>query len=159
MIWFSISFGKWVLISSKSKSNLKNKLWIWFFEKYLESRLLKFKSFLDEKFLNNEILKFPANGNWLTLHLGAYDLKQINQLRIGGWITKELTRWEFELRLGSDTGTVLATGELTAKGLDAYNRAVLKLQAQDGTRDIYLAVRSAEKSTSELQLFDIAFDK
>lgn len=112
-----------------------------------------------DKYNKRDTIKVPATGNWLTLHLGRYDLSNIDALRIGAWVTKQNTAWQFELRLGSDTGTVLATGENLGKVLDVYSRTLLKLQPQQGEQDIYLAIRAAEKSASELQLLDISFHK
>ena len=117
------------------------------------------KLIVQDKYLNRETLKVPAIGNWLTLRLGDYDLSNINALRIGGWITKQNVSWQFELRLGSDTGTVLASGETAKDIVEKYSRTTLNLEAQSGVHDIYLAIRSTEKSNSELQLLDISFHK
>lgn len=110
--------------------------------------------------LNNHVtIKVPATGNWLTFGLGAYDLTSINSIRLGSFVSKANTVWQFELRLGSDTGTVLASADSVAKVLDAYNRTSLKLSAQTGVQEVYLAVRSNEKSAGELHLYDISFHK
>ncbi len=112
-----------------------------------------------DKYAKQDTLKIPATGNWLAMRLGEYDLSNINALRFGAWITKQSVPWQFEIRLGSDTGTVLASGEMTGRVLDTYSRILLKLQAQNGVQDIYLAIRSGEQSNSELQLLDISFHK
>ncbi len=117
------------------------------------------KLIVQDKYNKRDTLKVPATGNWLTLRLGEYDLNNIDALRIGAWVTKQNAQWQFELRLGSDTGTVLASGEIMGKILETYSRTLLKLQTQNDVQDIYLAIRSTEKSTSELQLLDISFHK
>ena len=117
------------------------------------------KLIVQDEFSKKGTLNVPATGNWLTLRLGDYDLSNIDTLRIGAWVTKQYVTWQFEVRLGSDTGTVLASGEMSGKILESYVRSSLKLQAQNGIQDLYLAIRSSEKSTSELQLLDIAFHK
>lgn len=111
------------------------------------------------KFLNHDTVKVLASGNWQTFHLGKYDLTDITALQLGGWITKQNTQWHFEVRLGSDTGTVLAAGESSTKAVDVYFRSLLKLQTQRGLQDLYLAIRSTEKSASELQLLDVSFHR
>lgn len=108
---------------------------------------------------NRDTLQVPATGNWLVMRLGKYDLTDIVMLRLGGWVTKNNTAWQFELRLGSDTGTVLASGENNGKVLEKYLRSPLKIQSHSGNQELYLAIRSIEKSTSELQLLDISFHK
>ncbi|MES2676432.1 MAG: ThuA domain-containing protein [Pseudomonadota bacterium] len=117
------------------------------------------KLIVEDKHAKRETFKIPATGNWLTLRLGQYDLSNIDAVRLGGWVTKQSLAWQFEVRLGSDTGTVLASGELAGNVLETYSRLLLKLQAQTGFQDIYLAIRSSEKSNGELHLLDISFHK
>jgi len=106
-----------------------------------------------------DTLMVLATGAWLSLPLGHYDLTGVNAIRVGGWIGKETSAWQFELRLGSPTGTLIGTSESPGKVLDAYLRSEIKLQSQTGFQDVFLLVRTAEKSTSELELLDVSFHK
>lgn len=107
---------------------------------------------------DRDTIKFPATGNWLAAPLGLYDLTDIKSVRLGAWVTEKSANWQFELRAGSATGTLLGSGEIPAGNLDAYTRTDIKLQQQSGLQDIFLVVRS-EKSGSELHALDIAFLK
>ncbi|RYY02974.1 MAG: c-type cytochrome [Gammaproteobacteria bacterium] len=106
-----------------------------------------------------DTLMVPATGAWLSLPLGHYDLTGVNAIRVGGWIGKETSAWQFELRLGSPTGPLIGTSENPGKVLDAYLRSEIKLQSQTGFQDVFLLIRTAEKSTSELELLDVSFHK
>ncbi|MET0357459.1 MAG: carbohydrate-binding protein, partial [Cellvibrio sp.] len=74
----------------------------------------------------------------------------------GAWVTEKSAAWQFELRLGSATGTLIGSGEAAAGAVDAYSRVDIKLQPHAGFQDIFLVARS-EKSASELHLLDVAF--
>jgi cytochrome c len=109
------------------------------------------------RFRSFDTIKLPAVADWLSLPLGRYDLTAVNSVRIGTWVKTHSTAWQFELHAGSATGVLLASGVNTGNLLDSYSRAELKLQPQTGFHDLFLVVRSSEKSASELQLLDISF--
>jgi len=111
------------------------------------------------RFKRRDTVKLPATAGWLSIPLGAYDLTGISSVRLGGWVAEQATGWKVELRIGSVTGTLLASGEFAADTLDKYSRIPLALNAQSGLQDIVLVVRSNEKSTSDLQLLDISFHR
>lgn len=106
-----------------------------------------------------ETVKLPATGAWINMPLGKYDLTSITVLRVGAWATLQGTAWQFELRSGSPTGDVIAKGENPSVVEDTYVRTELKLQAQSGHQDLYLAIRSNAKSESELHLLDTSFHR
>ncbi len=120
------------------------------------------------RYQGRETLKIPATTAWLNIPLGRYDLTNINAVRVGSWITNQETNsisadqklaWQFELRAGSATGIVLAVGENPLRVLGTYSRTELKLQPQTGFQDLFLLVRSTQKSTNDLQLLDASFHK
>lgn len=121
------------------------------------------------RYKGHDTLKVLATTAWFSIPIGRYDLTSINALKIGSWLgnqevsagpTIQNNPWQFELRVGSATGTVVAVGESPARALDTYSRTEIKLQApQVGFQDLFLLVRSTQKSTSDLQLFDVSFHK
>ena len=103
-----------------------------------------------------DTVKVPATGAFLAIPLGRFDLTDIKSVRVGGWITEAVAPWKYELRAGSETGTLIASGDSKNAALESYTRTPLKLTAADGFQDLYLLV-SGEKSGSELHLFDLSF--
>ena len=106
---------------------------------------------------DRDTIQLPATGGWLSVPLGNYDLTNIKALRIGSWVTKQNTSWQFELRSGSESGPLLGSGEIAAPAVDAYTRSEIKIQTRSGFENVFLLVRSSEKSSSELQLLDVSF--
>jgi cytochrome c len=104
-----------------------------------------------------DTVKLPATGAWINVPLGKYDLTNIAALRVGAWSTLQGTAWQFELHVGSATGTLLGQAESPSNLADVYSRTELKLQTQLGFQDIYLVIRSSSKSAGELHLLDISF--
>jgi hypothetical protein len=104
-----------------------------------------------------DTVKLAATGDWLSLPLGRYDLTKINSVRVGAWVIEHSSAWQFELRVGSAKGALIAKGESSGGVLDSYSRTELKLQTTVGLQDVFLVIRSSEKSASELQLLDISF--
>jgi cytochrome c len=111
------------------------------------------------RFKGRDTFKVPAVGNWLSLPLGQFDLTHIKSLRVGSWVETHSTPWQFELRAGSAKGELLAKAEYTANTLESYARTELTLQPQTGFQELFLVVRSGEKSASELQLLDVSFHR
>lgn len=105
----------------------------------------------------HDTVKLPAEGTWISVPLGKYDLTSITALRIGAWSTLQGTVWQFELRSGSPVGTVIGKGENPSLVADTYVRTELKLQAQSGYQELYLVIRSNGKSDSDLHLLDVSF--
>lgn len=104
-----------------------------------------------------DTIKLSATGDWLSLPLGRYDLTNINSARVGAWVIEHSSAWQFELRVGSAKGALIAKGESAGSVLDNYSRTELKLQTTTGLQDVFLVIRSSEKSASELQLLDVSF--
>ena len=109
------------------------------------------------RFRSFDTIKLPAVADWLSLPLGRYDLTAVNSVRVGAWVKTYSTAWQVELRAGSAAGVLLAKGVNAGNILDSYSRTELKLLPQTGFHDLFLVVRSSEKSASELQLLDISF--
>jgi hypothetical protein len=78
-------------------------------------------------------------------------------VRVGTWVDKHSTPWQFELRSSSAKGELLAKGENILATLETYSRTELKLKPQADFQDLFLVVRSSDKSASELQLLDVSF--
>jgi len=104
---------------------------------------------------HHDTVKVPASGEWLVLPLGQFDLTGISNIKIGAWVTKVNTPWQYELRTAN--GSVLAKGDNLATALNAYSRTTLKVDQKNSYETLSLAIHSNEKSASELQLLDISF--
>jgi cytochrome c len=126
---------------------------------FLFNPMLASKNIEPDKFKDRPTVKVPATANWLAFSLGQYDLTGIARIRLGFYVKKQGAQWQFELRQGSDSGVVLAAADNLNRLMDVYLQAVIKINPSIGFNDLYLAVRSTEKSDSELHLYDVSFLK
>lgn len=117
------------------------------------------KEMVLDKLNSKSIIKVVSSGNWSVIPLGKLDTRHLSQVKIGVFNGKALDSWQFEVRLGSDTGTVIGSGEYIGKSLDTYDRAKVQFDKAGDEQEIYLAVKSNKQSTAEIMLYDIAFVK
>ncbi len=105
-------------------------------------------------------IQMPANTDWSGFVLGTYDLTQIKSLQLGAFFFKEATDWQFELRRDNAQGEVIAQGVLAPVGeLKTYERSRISLTPTSGFTKLYLQVKLAKKTSAELALQDISFEK
>lgn len=120
---------------------------------------LQTKELTIEKFKNKSVLKVVSTGNWSVIPLGNIDTRSLSAIKLGLFAGGALETWQFEVRLGSDTGTVIASGEYSPKGLDTYERAKISFLQTGEQQELYLAVKGNKRSAAELNLYDIYFQR
>ena len=105
----------------------------------------------------NTLTTDAGSDTWRVAPLGEFDLRSVKSIQLGRWITKNPTKWAYELRIDQPDGRVVAAGVGTETAIDTYGRDVLKLTESVGKHKLYLAVRAVDKANSELHLLDISF--
>ena len=92
--------------------------------------------------------------------IGRYDLTSVTSLKIGALFFKEATPWVIEVRRDNAEGELLAEGVISAATLKTYGRNSIPLKAKfAGFVNLYIKVRPEQKTTAEVRLQDISFEK
>lgn len=111
-------------------------------------------------FRDVKAIQIPATTGWSGFALGSFDLTHIKSLQIGAFFFKEAASWQFELRRNNAQGEVLAAGVLaSAAELKTYQRTSIALTPTSGFNELYLQLKVENKTSAELSLQDISFDK
>lgn len=117
------------------------------------------KDVVQDNYNKLDTIQMPASGKWAGFGLGSYDLTTITALKIGAFMDKELLNWQFELRRNNAEGEVVAAGNLSATELKTYQRSTIPVTVSAGVSELYLQVKTEKKSSAELRLQDISFEK
>ena len=81
-------------------------------------------------------------------------------MKIGALFFKEATPWVIEVRRDNAEGELLAEGVISAATLKTYGRNSIPLKAKfAGFVNLYIKVRPEQKTTAEVRLQDISFEK
>jgi len=91
--------------------------------------------------------------------IGRYDLTSVKSLKIGALFFKESTKWLVEIRSKNAEGKVLASGLISPAELKAYGRTSIPLTETNGFHELYVQVTPEQKTTAEIGLQDISFEK
>ncbi|WP_331346742.1 ThuA domain-containing protein [Cellvibrio sp. UBA7661] len=117
------------------------------------------KGVAQDTFREIKTIKFNADDNWAGFAIGRYDLSSVKSLKIGALFFKEPTKWLIEVRRANAQGDVLAEGVLTPQELKTYGRTEIVLKESTGFFDLYIQVKPEQKTSAELRLQDISFEK
>jgi cytochrome c len=112
-----------------------------------------------DAFREIRMIKVGATDEWAGFAIGSYDLTSVKALKIGALLFKEPIRWQVEVRRDDAAGEVLAAGVLSAADLKTYARTAIPLNPTKGFAQLYVQVKAEQKSTAELRLQDISFEK
>jgi cytochrome c len=109
----------------------------------------------------NEIktIKVPGGEDVSGFALGRYDLTSVKSVKIGALFFKETTKWVVEIRRDNAMGEVLGSGTISPVGLKTYGRSSIALKETSGFTELYIKVKPEQKTTAELRLQDISFEK
>src|SRR5690606_25089855 len=100
----------------------------------------------------------PPDHNWITIPLGVYDLTSIKHIDVGRMIGRNGAPWQYQLRLDSADGELLAEADNKDITKHVYDHDRLNLNAaMDGRHSLYLKVRYNGEASSELFLVDLVF--
>lgn len=91
--------------------------------------------------------------------IGRYDLTSVKSLKIGALFFKERTRWAIEIRRGNAEGEVIGSGTIAPLDLKVYDRTSITLKSSRGFADLYIKIQPEQKTTAEVRLQDISFEK
>lgn len=105
-------------------------------------------------------IQMPATTDWSGFALGSFDLTQIKSLQVGAFFFKEAAAWQFELRRNNAEGEVIAAGVLSSGAeLKTYQRSTIAVTPTSGFSELYLQLKVENKTSGELSLQDISFEK
>lgn len=90
---------------------------------------------------------------------GRYDLTSVTSVKIGALFFKERTGWLVEIRRDSLDGEVIGSGTISPLDLKAYDRSSITLKSSRGFADLYIKIQPEKKTTAEIRLQDISFEK
>jgi cytochrome c len=109
----------------------------------------------------NEIKTIKVLGSEETsgFGIGSYDLTSVKSVKIGALFFKERTRWSVEIRRDNAEGEVIGSGTLLPSGLKTYDRSSIALKSTSGFAELYINVKPEQKTTAEVRLQDISFEK
>ena len=101
--------------------------------------------------------------------IGRYDLTSVTSVKIGALFFKEATPWILKIRRDNAKGEVLAEGLISPATLKTYGRNSIPLKnisaeaspekQISGFVDLYIQVEPEQKTTAEVRLQDISFEK
>lgn len=87
-------------------------------------------------------------------------MTQIKSLQVGAFFFKEAADWQFELRRNDAQGDVIAAGVLSSTAeLKTYQRNSIAVTPATGFSELYLQIKAEKKTSGELALQDISFEK
>lgn len=110
----------------------------------------------------NEVktIKIPGSEDASGFAIGSYDLTSVRSVRIGALFFKEKARWAVEIRRDNAEGEVIGSGTLLPSGLKIYERSSnIALKSTSGFTELYINVKPEQKTTAEVRLQDISFEK
>ncbi|WP_062060477.1 ThuA domain-containing protein [Cellvibrio sp. OA-2007] len=90
---------------------------------------------------------------------GRYDLTSVTSVKVGALFFKERTGWLVEIRRDSLDGEVIGSGTISPLDLKAYDRTSITLKSSRGFADLYIKIQPEKKTTAEVRLQDISFEK
>ena len=90
---------------------------------------------------------------------GRYDLTSVTSVKIGALFFKERTGWLVEIRRDSLDGEVIGSGTISPLDLKVYDRTSITLKSSRGFADLYIKIQPEQKTTAEIRLQDISFEK
>ncbi|WP_052417377.1 ThuA domain-containing protein [Cellvibrio mixtus] len=118
------------------------------------------KGVSQDKYKENDVLKFTASENWAGFSLGHYDLTDISSLKLGAYFLQEIAPWKIEIYRANPTGELLGSATVKSDTLWGYTRVSVPLSKPvNDITDIYIRVKVEGKSASELRLADVEFEK
>jgi len=92
--------------------------------------------------------------------IGSYDLTSVRSVKIGALFFKEKARWSVEIRRDNAEGEVIGSGTLLPSGLKTYDRSNnIALKSTKGFIELYINVKPEQKTTADVRLQDISFEK
>ncbi len=91
--------------------------------------------------------------------IGRYDLASVKSVKIGALFFKETTKWLVEIRRDNAEGEVLGAGTLSPSDLKTYERSSIAIKSASGFTGLYINVQPEQKTTAEMRLQDISFEK
>ncbi|OZY84894.1 hypothetical protein CBP51_17175 [Cellvibrio mixtus] len=105
-------------------------------------------------------IQMPATADWSGFALGTFDLTGIKSLQVGAFFFKEAATWQFELRRNNAEGEVIAAGVLSSTAeLRTYQRSSIAVTPTAGFTELYLQIKAENKTSGEVALQDISFEK
>ncbi|MDF3013236.1 MAG: hypothetical protein K0Q78_1440, partial [Cellvibrio sp.] len=91
--------------------------------------------------------------------IGRYDLTSVKSVKVGALFFKETTKWLVEIRRDNAEGEVLGSGTISPSRLKTYDRSSIALKSTSGFSELYISVKPEQKTTAEVRLQDISFEK
>lgn len=91
--------------------------------------------------------------------IGRYDLTSVKSVKIGALFFKETAKWSVEIRRDNADGEVLGSVTISPSGLKSYDRSSITLKSSSGFAELYIKVKPEQKTTAEIRLQDISFEK
>lgn len=109
----------------------------------------------------NEVktIKIPGGEAASGFAIGSYDLTSVRSVKIGALFFKEKARWSVEIRRDNADGEVIGSGTLIPSGLKTYDRSSIALKSTSGFAELYIKIKPEQKTTAEVRLQDISFEK
>ncbi|MCE3252376.1 MAG: hypothetical protein K0Q67_1386, partial [Cellvibrio sp.] len=91
--------------------------------------------------------------------IGRYDLTSVKSVKVGALFFKETTKWLVEIRRDNAEGEVIGSGTISPSSLKTYDRSSIALKSSSGFSELYISVKPEQKTTAEVRLQDISFEK
>jgi cytochrome c len=117
------------------------------------------KGVSQESFRDLKMIKLSAENGQGSFSIGRLDLTSVKSIKVGASFFKELTPWIFEIRKNGVDGEVVASGVLTPTEMRTYQRTSINVSETNGFADLYVVAKTEQKSTADLRLLDISFEK